>query len=436
MLRTRLKYALATLGEQLWFGPAVYAVLALLAVGLAVLSDRLPVPFDLPEITRETLRALLNVLATTLLGVATFAVASMVAAYASASTTATPRAFALVVADGMSRRALSVFLAAYIFSIIGLVTVHVQVMSRTGHLVLFVLIIGVIGWVVLTFVAWVDSIARLGRMGDTITKLEHATLDALRQWGPDGRMGTAESVVPAGATEIYAPRADPHARGADRTHLGHVAHIDLAGLQDWASGCGARVWLHAVPGAFVPGHRPLASVALDPGSRIAPGDAEKAVRRTVVIGADRSFSQDPRFGLTALSEIASRALSPGINDPGTAIDVVRRLTRIFAVWAELRAEDPVIRHDRIHLAPLEVEDLLADGFLGIERDGAGMVEVGVWLQHAFASLAALPDPAIASAARARAREARARADETLPFAPDRARIARAAEAVDGAVSLR
>ena len=69
MIRSRLKFALARLGEQLWFGPAVHTLLALLAIAIAVVSDRLPVPWQLPAITTETLRALLNVLATTLLGV-------------------------------------------------------------------------------------------------------------------------------------------------------------------------------------------------------------------------------------------------------------------------------------------------------------------------------------------------------------------------------
>ena len=134
MTFSRLKYSLARLGEQLWFWPAVYALLALCAIGISVASDEVPLPFDLPDISTETLRSLLNVLASTLLGVATFAVASMVAAYTSASTTATPRAFALVIADSMSRRALSVFIAGYIFSIIGLITVHVHTLGTIDGL--------------------------------------------------------------------------------------------------------------------------------------------------------------------------------------------------------------------------------------------------------------------------------------------------------------
>ena len=428
MIRSRLRYALARLGEQLWVGPAVYTLLAVLAIALAVLSDRVPVPWHLPDITTETLRALLNVLATTLLGIATFAVASLVAAYASASTTATPRAFVLVVADNMSRRALSVFVAAWIFSIVGLVTVRVLSFGKTGHLVLFVMIIAVVAWLVLTFVAWVDSIARLGRMGDTIDKLDKATLAALRHWGPGGRMGAGAAPEPADAIPIFA--AEVAGRGAaPEARIGHVQHIDLVPLQAWAGSARAQVWLRAVPGAFVPPHRPLAMVAFDPGTAPDLDAARAAMRRAVVIGIDRSFTQDPRFGLIALSEIASRALSPGINDPGTAIDVIRRLTRIFLIWGEIRGSTAVPDHDRVHLPALDPVDLMEDGFLGIERDGAGMVEVGVWLQTAYASLCLQPDAGIARAARDRASEARDRADRALDFPKDRERIAATAAAI-------
>jgi uncharacterized membrane protein len=39
----------------------------------------------------------------------------------------------------------------------------------------------------------------------------------------------------------------------------------------------------------------------------------------------------PRFGLITLSEIASRALSPAVNDPGTAIQIISSHVRLFSL---------------------------------------------------------------------------------------------------------
>lgn len=51
--------------------------------------------------------------------------------------------------------------------------------------------------------------------------------------------------------------------------------------------------------------------------------------------ADQANHEASRFGLIALSEIACRALSPAVNDPGTAIAIIGRFVRLWAnrrVW--------------------------------------------------------------------------------------------------------
>ncbi|MCI1114058.1 DUF2254 domain-containing protein, partial [Stenotrophomonas maltophilia] len=91
----------------------------------------------------------------------------------------------------------------------------------------------------------------------------------------------------------------------------------------------------ALPGAFLHPGRPLAHVA--GGS----SDIDGAIRDAFSIGDERSYDQDPRFGLAVMAEIASRALSPAVNDSGTAIDVIGRLVRVLACWAE-RVREPEV----------------------------------------------------------------------------------------------
>ncbi len=116
-----------------------------------------------------------------MLVIATFAVASMVSAYASASSIATPRTFALVIADDVSQNALSTFIGAFIFSIVALIAVKNGYYGKAGHFALFVLTLFVFAAVIFTFVRWVDRIARLGRLGTTIESVEAATAAALRR---------------------------------------------------------------------------------------------------------------------------------------------------------------------------------------------------------------------------------------------------------------
>src|SRR5690606_5644034 len=102
--------------------------------------------------------------------------------------------------------------------------------------------------------------------------------------------------------------------------------------------------------------------------------------------------------------IGSRALSPATNDPGTAIDVIGRLTRLLAQWAEGRADVPV-RYPKLHLHPLSDADLFEDAFMLIARDGAALIEVQLRLHKSLAALQRLGGADFQQAAAAAAQAA-------------------------------
>jgi uncharacterized membrane protein len=147
------------------------------------------------------------------------------------------------------------------------------------------------------------------------------------------------------------------------------------------------------------------------------------VRACFVLGRDRTFEHDPRYGLIALSEIAQRALSPAVNDPGTAIEVIAAQTRLLAGWAE--AMDRAARETaaegrrRLHAPPIEAEALTTLAFRGVARDGAGLVEVGERLQAALTALAETAPARLGPAARAARADAAARAAAALDHPADR-----------------
>lgn len=60
--------------------------------------------------------------------------------------------------------------------------------------------------------------------------------------------------------------------------------------------------------------------------------AVSPIGKAFFIDHDRTYDEDPRFGPIALSEIAGRALSPAVNDPGTAIGTIGTFVRLFALW--------------------------------------------------------------------------------------------------------
>lgn len=307
--------------------------------------------------TEDSIETLLSVMAAGMLVVATFAVASMVSAYASASSAATPRSFPLVIGDDVSQNALSAFIGAFIFSIVALTAVKNDYFGNAGRFILFVMTGTVFAIVIVTFVYWVDRIARLGRLGTTIDKVEKATAEALRR----RRYAPFLRGVPAGSRT-------PTGRAVFASRVGYVQHVDITALQTWAEERRSQVIVAALPGAFAMPGRPLALVIS--GAAENPGDDER-VRQAFQIAGDRRYDDDPRFGLVVLSEIASRALSPAVNDPGTAIDIIGTLIRLFVLWTNSPDGDPQPEHDRVEVPTVSVHDMFDDAFTDRPRWGRG-----------------------------------------------------------------
>lgn len=431
-LRTRLRFYLNRLRERLWVRPLMICLLSIVAVFAAGLADHSDYIASVPDISAESITKLLSIISDSMLVMAVLAVGAMLAAYEAASSKATPRSFAVVLADDVSQRALSTFIGAFIFSIIALLALENGYYQQAGRFALFALTVLVFALVILNFIRWVDRIARLGRMGTTIDKVEAAAATALRLRRRFPTQGAARATECPG--DVVAAR-----------RVGYVQRIDIAHLQRIAEQHGCRITVASLAGSFAVGGRPLACVQHDPvqpsrdDGEAAAGGAESsaggddrreqlhaAVRDAFVIGGSRTFDEDPRFGLIVLSEIASRALSPAVNDPGTAIDIIGTLVRLFDVWAGTESEsDPAEPHyDRVAVPEIQLSDMFDDAFNAIARDGAGLLEVTIRLQKAFQALAVMGDGELAEAAAAHAAFALEHARQRLPIPEEVARLQR------------
>src|SRR5690606_2618906 len=178
---------------------------------------------------------------------------------------------------------------------------------------------------------------------------------------------------------------------------GYVQHCDAAALQKLAEQHELTVAMLARPGAYVTPMRPLLRVEGD-----FDDAAEAGLRDCFVVGDARIYDTDPRFGFVVLGEIADKALSPGVNDPGTAIDAIDTATRLLLDWPDevagaRAAEAP---HDRVLVAALSHGDVLEDVYRPVARDGAGIIEVVIRLLKSLETLAQCR-PQFAEAARLR-----------------------------------
>ena len=72
----------------------------------------------------ESVSSILTILASSLLGVATFSVGAMVTAYTAVSQAATPRVAALVTSDSEVQKALATFVGAFLYAIVAVTAIN------------------------------------------------------------------------------------------------------------------------------------------------------------------------------------------------------------------------------------------------------------------------------------------------------------------------
>jgi uncharacterized membrane protein len=398
----QIRFFFHRMREQLWVRPFLICVFSILAAFVAKIVDYVPFLQVFPDITVDSIETLLTVISTGMLGVAVFAVGAMISAYASASNTATPRSFPLVIADDVSQNTLSAFVGAFIYSIVALVALKNGYYGTAGRFVLFILTVVVFAVIILSFIRWIDRIARLGRLGNTIDRVEQVTADAMRRRRKAPTLGAQKANGKVDGVPIYVDR------------IGYVQRIDVSRLQALAERFELYITVASLPGTFSTPDRPLAHII----SENRTGSAEfdpTSIAEAFVIGKDRVFAEDPRFGLIVLSQIASRALSPAVNDPGTAIDIIGSFIRLFTIWAghNQTSETADIQFDRVAVPEISADDMLDDAFNAISRDGAGTIEVVLRLQKAFNTLASLGDVEMKGAARSHAQLAFRYAEQSL-----------------------
>ncbi|WP_105903303.1 DUF2254 domain-containing protein [Vibrio gangliei] len=380
-----LRFLYNRLKDKLWVKPLWMCLCSVAAVFVAKFADHVDTGLYILPISIKSIVALLEIMSSSMLVIATFSVGSMVSAYASASTSATPRSFSIVVSDDTSKNALSRFIGSFIFSIVALTAINNDFFDVAGLLVLFIMTGLVFAVVILTFIRWVDRLARLGRIGNTVDRVEEVAMKALLR-------------IRNAPTRCAAPCVDTDkGEAVMATSVGYVQHIDISRLHYWAEECDATVVLAVLPGEFVAPGSVLARVIC---SKQEMDFDYKTVLASFQIGEDRLFDDDPRFGLVVLSEIAGKALSPAVNDPGSAIKVIGSLVRLFVCWSEPVPEkdDKESSYDRVQVPQIHINDMFDDAFTAIARDGAGCVEVAMHLQKALMSLSMVGDEAMKAAA--------------------------------------
>ena len=157
---------------------------------------------------------------------------------------------------------------------------------------------------------------------------------------------------------------------------GYVQNIGSDALMRIATENDLVVRIDAPPGRFVT--QGFCVITAYPRARVSD-EIEEDLRGTVVIGRSRTPYQDLDFAIRRIVELAQRSLSPGINDPTTALYCIDRLGEVLARLASRDIPSPK-RFDkggqlRVATEVFILEDVICRAFAAIARYGISDADV-------------------------------------------------------------
>ena len=276
-----------------------------------------------------------------------------------------------------TKLALALFVATFTYAVLVLREVSPETIPELSVTVAIVMVI----LSALVFVYYVSSIAQSLRVANIVATAGSATREEIEAvFELEGEPGDEERDRDLGWRAI---------EGAEPTRVvnwegepGAVTAISLDGLRGLAERSDAILELRLQVGDFIPGGAPVLAV-YGSEAEISPDQ----LGSLVATASERSFHQDAAFGLRQLVDIASRGLSPGINDPTTAVqaidqihDALLRLGSRRLHSGVLRGADDEVRvlvpvhswHDYVHLAIDEIR-IYSEGSLQVCRRLQGLL---------------------------------------------------------------
>ena len=323
---------LLELRQNYWFWPSVLTLLAI-ALGFAMpVLDRAVGNEWIADLGMvrgmqvEGTRGLLTTLAASVLGVAGVSFSITIVAVSFASGNYGPRLIGNFMRDRTNQVVLGVFLATFVYCIVLLRAVHSATGEGGGE----------------ALDAFVPQTSVLLAMGLTLVSVGaliyfiHHVPESINIMNLSARIGQElRTTIEAELGEAESPEGEPHPAlaGSRRPpddepeddalmhetrapYAGYVQRYDLDRLRELAEEHDLRVRILVRPGEFVVAGATLFRAW--PKGHMSEETAE-AIEQCAIVGSERTSGQDVLFLSDELVEMVGRALSPGVNDPHTAM---------------------------------------------------------------------------------------------------------------------
>lgn len=389
------------LNSSFWFVPALMVIVAVALSFLLIEVDTLRAVDRTDEASAfytfgpEGARSILSVIATSMITVASLIFSITMLSLQLASSQFGPRVLDNFMRDRSNQIVLGTFIATFLYCLFVLRSVRgMEESSFVPHLAVgFGIVLAAASVAVLIY--FIHHIATSIRIETLLTKLAYegcCAVDRLFDERPEQGPGNeaderAAQQMPGGF--------DDGSRQIAADVSGYVQNTGFDALMRIATEHDLVLRIDAPSGRFVT--KGACVITAYPQDRVSD-KIEEGLRGAVVIGRDRTPYQDLEFAIHRIVELAQRSLSPGFNDPTTALYCIDRLGEVLGrvggrgIPSAMRLD----RDGRLRLVTETVvlEDVACRAFAGIARYGITDADVVSRLSETLAGLeASFPLPA-------------------------------------------
>lgn len=315
-------------------------------------------------------RSLLSTIASAMISVTGLVFSITMVVLQLAQSQFTPRLLDSFLADRTTQATLGVFTASFVYALAVLRTVRgssegiEQFVPQLSVSVAFLLVLAAVAM----FIAFIHNITTTVQVATVISRVGERTRELVEeQFGDPDDEG--HGFGPTWSPEEGEARIPLTLHGRDGT----VDFVDVPRLVALARSHDVVVHLEVHLGDFVASGQRIGTVW---GREDLADDALRSFSRGLGLSRTRTMTQDISFGLRQLVDIAERALSPSMNDPTTAVQVMDEVHVLLRMLAMRRTISPYIvdedREVRVAHQPPKFADLLdlaVDEVLHYGKDG-------------------------------------------------------------------
>ena len=348
--RLRARELRDRLRESLLFVPALMLVVSVaVAFGLAQIDKghlSTPLPWTV-SFTPGTASTLLGTIAGATITTAGVVFSLLVVSLQLASGQFSPRVLRGFWRDQFGQVLIGLLLSTFAFCVLTLARLDPHAQRAPSLTVMFALFLALAS--VVFIVVYLNRISRQQYVGNIVARVSEETLRLVDElpYGPHTGMRVGKPVPVPRLAEMGEPLVV-------RSHgNGWVQQISRRAVIA-AAPAGGVIRLETRVGGYLVRDTPVASIWPRPAG---PAAAAALIRAAVILGPARTMQQDIDFGLRQLADIALRALSPAVNDPTTAIEVVLRIGSIMRplVLADLPEQSVRDSDGRVLLTPYDLD---------------------------------------------------------------------------------